>query len=79
MSVQKRMRLEIYVDDSLVFEVECESNRLRQELMGLKRKGVVSKRFRLREVDVLRVILLLGVEELRKKGIEELRSLLNTV
>lgn len=73
----KAVRLEVTVPENVAFDVETEYNRLHNQLVELKRKGIVAKGFRLNEMDVKRLVFLLGIAELRKRGFEQLRESLN--
>lgn len=71
----KTIRLEIAVPENVAFDIEAEYHRLYQQLIELKRKGVKSKAFKLHEMDVKRLILTLGIAELKKRDFQELREL----
>ena len=75
MSNGKEARFEVRVSSSWLLEVETEFHRLHQTLLTLKRTGQVAKSRALKETQVRRLIIRLGLDVFRNLSYEEFEKL----
>lgn len=67
----KMVRKDIFLSENDLFRVETEYHRLHQELLKLKRSGIIPKSRRIREVDVFRVAIKLGLDTMNNLTYEQ--------
>ena len=74
----KMVRKELSINENDDLTIESVYHKLHQELLKGKRSGTIRKRERLKEIDVLRAIIKLGLKEIQTLSYIEFEKLRET-